>query len=130
MASFMDRMKSGITLGKLLVDKGERYGGAFALGYARALDPGGATVDRIGTLAGIAATAAGIALADTLGASAAHVERAGDVLLMDRACCEGLRWGRSLSGRWSETLVTKPRAVVGRGPFLSPEEIANYARHR
>lgn len=129
MATFLDRMK----LGGFAVEKAERYAGAFALGVARGREPGGATVDRVGTISGIAATVAGIALRDSLGASAAHVERLGDVLLQDRACCEGLRWGQQLAGRVIESrggAKPKPKSIVGRGPFLTPEEIANYAKHR
>lgn len=135
----------------VLLDKGERYGAAFAFGAAK-----GYYGERfiwkghgIDLWAGVGLTlGSAVMRAWSYGGSrlAPHMERIGDAGVMSALGTLGASWGLSKAGRTVAVLTpgknVRPgtRAMGGyaigaigpapSGPFLSAEEIANYAARR
>lgn len=159
MASFMAKIKQvpknlphgteRVGIKGTLVDKGERYGAAFAFGAAKGyygekflfkghgldLWIGGAT---------LAASVALNVVTNGHSSIAAHLERVGDAGVMSAIGSLGAAWGLDKAGRSVHVLTPGKNASAGgpkktivghippavAGNYLSADQIANYAASR
>lgn len=131
----------------ILLDKGERYGAAFAFGaakgyYGERFIWKGHGIDLwagAGLTLGSALVGAFTGGRSKLGA---HMERIGDAGIMSALGTLGAQWGVAKAGRVVQVVTPGKNVrrmqghVLGAigpapaGPFLSAEEIANYAARR
>jgi hypothetical protein len=130
----------GAPVGGILVDKGERYLGSFALGAAKGyygdrFHIKGYSPDLWGGVALLLGSAIAGAVSGGRSTLAPHLERFGDVGIQSALLSYGASWGASKAGG-GRKVIGAGRSVVGAlppvtgGAYLSADDIARYAARR